>query len=129
MTNEFRKFLKDNNIEFHPQKGVYGGDPERSNLIEIKTPEQKKMIDGWLEKNSPQNENILIQDGNVIRYNPRNYEAYGVDLGKFEGELSRPDTTSDYYSEIAGNKYAFPLYDESVERAIDNTTFMSYYNN
>jgi hypothetical protein len=129
MTKKFREFLTANNIKFHPQKGKYGGAAENSQLIEITDPKQRKLIDNWLQKNSPQAENIIVHDGQVVRYDPRTHEAYGVDLQKMKNkDLSLENGTTDFYSEIAGRKYRFPLYDETTEKAIDKSKFKVYYN-
>lgn len=129
-TKLFRDFLNENNIKYYPQKGKYGGNLEASQLIEIKTPNERKLIDNWLEKNSPQAENIIIKDGKVFRYDPRTFDAYGVDLGKLKNkDLGLEDSTTDFYSEIMGRKYRFPLYDETVEKPIYKDSFLVYYNN
>ena len=127
-TKAFRKFLDDNYINYHEQLGKYGGNAEASNLIEITNPKQRILVDKWLAKNSPQAENIIIKDGKA-RYDPRTNEAYQVDLTKYKGQLRRDDLADDFYSEIAGKKYALPLYDDTIEKTLDKNNFIKYYNN
>lgn len=127
MTTAFRDFMKKNGINFKHQTGKYGN-PEISNLIEITSPEQRKLIDMWLEANAPQAENILVKGGNVIRYDPRIGEAYGVDLSKWSGNLKVGDDATDLFSKIDGRKYKFPLYEAGTELPIDKQTFIEYYN-
>jgi hypothetical protein len=124
-TAEFRKFLDDNNITYTKQTGKYGGNLEHSNIIEIDNPQQQTMIDNWLQKNSPQNENIIITEGRAIRYDPRTKQAYSVDItGK---DLKLDYGQEDFYSQVGSNKYSFPLYGEE-EVEIPVSEFLKYYN-
>jgi hypothetical protein len=121
----FRKFLDDNNIHYTKQKGKYGGNLENGNIIEIDNPQQQAIVDKWLEVNSPQAENIMVTDGNAIRYDPRTKEAYKVDI---KGEnLTLESGQDDFYSEVAGKKYSFPLYgDEDIPLSV--VDFNKFYN-
>jgi len=124
-TAAFRKFLDDNNITYTKQTGKYGGNLEHSNIIEIDNPQQQQMIDNWLQKYSPQNENIIITDGKAIRYDPRTKKASTVDIT--DKDLKLDHGQEDFYSQVGSNKYSFPLYG-SDEVEIPVSEFLKYYN-
>ena len=109
---QFGDFLESIGVHADEQLGKYGGMPELSYLIQNPTTKQRKEIDEWLEKHSPQEENIFIKDGVAYRYNIRDYEVHKADLS-IKKDIREPDTSSDYYSEIKGRKYRLPLYEET----------------
>lgn len=122
-TLQFQTFLENNNIDYIPQEGVYGGKPEISFLIDIVKPEQRKLIDEFTNKIAPQAENILIKNGKAYRYDPQTMKAYMVRLkGK---SLKVPQTKDNYYSVINGQKYNLPLYTQ-LEKEVKN--FNGVYN-
>lgn len=122
---KFRKFMDDNNIHHTPQKGKYGGNPENSNIIEIDNPQQQAIVDKYLQSTNPQAENIIVANSKAIRYDPRNGEAFQVDIK--DKNLSLDAGQDDFYSEVAGKKYSFPLYsDEEIPLSINE--FKSIYN-
>lgn len=123
--NEFKKFLDDNDIAYKEQKWKYGQE-EKSFIIAIDKPQQRNIIDSFLEKVSPQEENIIVKWGNAYRYDPRTNEAYKVDLNKWKVDL--PAETNDFYSEIDWRKYQLPLYNPWVEIQITPEEFLSVYN-
>ena len=97
-------------------------------LIKIDNPNQRKLIDNWLEQNSPQAENIIINKGKAVRYDPRTKEAYQVDLTDNNIKISKSKNVDDFYSEIDGKKYSIPLYDEDFE-TVFRWDFDLFYNN
>ena len=108
---EFWEFLNKNNIIAKEQLWKYW-QLENSYIIKIENAEQRKIIDAWLKKNSPQAENILIKDQKAVRYDPRTNEAYEVSLIDEKVTLARKSTVDDYYSEIDWRKYQLPLYSD-----------------
>lgn len=123
----FAKFMKENKIEHKAQLWVYDN-PENSYIIKIESPEQRKMIDKWLEENSPQAENIIIKDWKAVRYNPRTKEAHSVDLKDKDISLVDENITN-YYSEIDWKKYRLPLYEAELENPISIKELYDLYNN
>lgn len=123
-TKAFRAFLDKNGIHYTPQEGKYGGNPENSQIIEINNPTQKKLIDSYLQKNTPQAENILVKHGLAIRYDPRTFEAHGVDITN--KNLGVDESVPDFYSKVAGKKYSFPLYSDA-EKPLSKSDFMKLY--
>jgi hypothetical protein len=122
---KFRKFLDDNNIHYTPQRGKYGGNPENSNIIEIDHPQQQAIIDRYLQMTNPQAENIMVRDGIAVRYDPATGEAYQVNIkGK---DLNLDSGQDDFYSEVAGKKYSFPLYSDE-EAPLSIIDFKKLYN-
>lgn len=124
-TIKFRKFLDDNNIHYTPQRGKYGGNPENSNIIEIDNPQQQAIIDRYLQATNPQAENIIVSGDRAVRYDPRTKEAYQVSIkGK---SLDIDPEADDFFSEVAGRKYSFPLYGDS-ETPLSIDEFNKLYN-
>jgi hypothetical protein len=121
----FKDFLDKNNIQYREQKWKYWNE-ENSLIIAIDNPKQRTIIDSFLEKTSPQEENIIVKNWFAYRYDPRTKEAYKVDLRK-NGINVAWDAT-DFYSEIDGRKYALPLYREWIEVQITPEEFLSVYN-
>lgn len=126
ITGQFKDFLNKEGISYTPQQGKYGGNLENSYIIEPKSAAEQKVVDNWLQKNSPQNENIMTKDGKVVRYDPRTQEAYGVDL-KDVKDLGLAHNVDDYYSKVAGKKYSFPLYSDA-EKPVAAKDFTKFYN-
>jgi len=107
----FAEFMKQNWITHKAQLGKYW-QVENSYIIKIDSPKQRKLIDDWLKKNSPQAENIIIKDGKAVRYDPRTKEAYEVDLTSKKIDLLLDQSADDFYSKIDGRKYQLPLYSD-----------------
>lgn len=127
-TKAFRDFLDENWIKWKAQKWMYDN-PEESQIIAIDNPQQRIIIDEWLEKNSPQNENIIIKWGEAYRYDPRTKEAYKVDISDpKKTPIDLPADASNFYSEIDGRRYQLPLYREEVEVEVSPESFLSVYN-
>lgn len=123
-TKAFRDFLDENGIAWKAQKGMYDN-PENSQIIAIDNPQQRIIIDEWLEKNSPQNENIIIKWGEAYRYDPRTKKAYKTDLTKADVDL--PAETDNFYSELDGKKYQIPLWTPNDVK-VTKKNFLSVYN-
>ena len=121
----FKDFLDKNNIQYREQKWKYWNE-ENSLIIAIDNPKQRTIIDSFLEKTSPQEENIIVKNWFAYRYDPRTKEAYKVDLRK--NGINVAGDATDFYSEIDGRKYALPLYREWIEVQITPEEFLSVYN-
>lgn len=121
----FKDFLDKNNIQYREQKGKYWNE-ENSLIIAIDNPKQRTIIDSFLEKTSPQEENIIVKNWVAYRYDPRTKEAYKVDLRKNNIDVAWD--ANDYYSEIDWRKYKLPLYESWIEVQITPEEFLSVYN-
>lgn len=121
----FKDFLDKNNIQYREQKWKYWNE-ENSLIIAIDNPKQRTIIDSFLEKTSPQEENIIVKNWVAYRYDPRTKEAYKVDLRKNNIDVAWD--ANDYYSEIDWRKYKLPLYESWIEVQITPEEFLSVYN-
>lgn len=121
----FKDFLDKNNIQYREQKWKYWNE-ENSLIIAIDNPKQRTIIDSFLEKTSPQEENIIVKNWVAYRYDPRTKEAYKVDLRKNNIDVAWD--ANDYYSEIDWRKYKLPLYEPWIEVQITPEEFLSVYN-
>ena len=121
----FAEFMKKNGISYKEQLWHYW-QPERSYIIKIEEPGQRKLIDDWLEKNTPQAENLVIKDWKAVRYDPRTKEAYMVDLNNVDLEIK--GDVDDFYSMIDGRKYKLPLYDPNFEKELTIDEFRKIFN-
>ena len=121
----FKDFLDKNNIQYREQKWKYWNE-ENSLIIAIDNPKQRTIIDSFLEKTSPQEENIIVKNWFAYRYDPRTKEAYKVDLRKNNIDVAWD--ANDYYSEIDWRKYKLPLYEPWIEVQITPEEFLSVYN-
>lgn len=119
---DFEHFLRQNNITFRNQIGKYGR-LENSHLIKIENTDQRIKIDQYLEKYSPQDENILIIEGYVYRYDPRTKESFFAELSN--ADIISPENVQDFYSEIDGSKYKLPLYETTDQKCLN---FIIIYN-
>jgi len=119
-TRAFKAFMDKKKIEYKSQTGRYNGNNERSFIVRVDNPSQRGIIDSWLEKNSPQAENIMIKDGKAYRYDPRTMEAYEADLTTYNMPIELPASTKDFYSRVDGKTYKLPLYNTAYESSSVN---------